>query len=151
MWHSHLFSPSLPASDVTGDTAGTLTVDFSDGDPLHAAGLFSDSPVLNVTGSSASDTLFTTATEAVMDNALMRHPSSTAVTFLNAGVGDVIAAVAGTVTVAGDLSNSGAGSPNGGPTVVVNTGATALFTGTQHLSALDVLSGGTARMVQYGS
>ena len=39
----------------------------------------------------------------------------------------------------------------GGPSVIVNTGATVLFTGTQHLSALNILAGGTARMAENGA
>jgi hypothetical protein len=95
---------------------------------------------LDVIGSTASDTLLTTGTAAVFGNTLisgaeMRYPASTAVTFLNASSGDDIDAVAGTVTLAGDPNLT-----SGGPSVFVNAGATVLFTGTQHLSALEHLS-----------
>ena len=126
-----------------GDTAGTATVDFSDGNPLPVSGITVDSQNVGVVASSASDTLLTTAAGSVFmpgsntfGQEVIRYPSTSAVTFEGAAVGDNLIAVSGTVTLAGDLANNGQGSTAGGPTVTVNTFATALLTGNQHLSAL---------------
>ena len=110
---------------ITGDTERTVTVDFSDGDPLPASGLFADSAQINFNGSSVADTadtLITTATAAIFDNAEVRHPSTSAVTFVNANQNDTLAAIAGTVTLAGDPTIT-----TGGPSVFVDTGATVLM------------------------
>jgi hypothetical protein len=146
---------------ITGDTSGDLTVDCSNGDPLPLSGLSADSQEIDVIGTAAAgtpDTLVTTTTAAVYVStagagyqALLRYPASTAVTFESAGPGDQLVALAGTVTLAGDPSNAGTGSTPAGPTVFVDESATVLFTGTQYLSALNILPGGAARMAQYGS
>ncbi len=141
---------TLLSLDISGDTAGTVTVDYSNGDPLPASGLITDSQAVDITGGNGADTLVTTATTAIFSNTAItsseiRHPATSSISFLNAGTGDSVIALTGTVFVDGD--------PNAadGPAVLVDTNAEVILSGSQHLAALDVLPGGTARMAEDGA
>ena len=71
-----VLTTQLLSINITGDSAGTTTVDFTGGDPLPTSGLSIDSGQLDITGSSGSDSLFTTATAAVFGDAEIRHPAT---------------------------------------------------------------------------
>jgi RHS repeat-associated protein len=127
---------------------GTLTLDFSGGTPLPLSGLSFNGKTLQITGGTGSDTLLTTATAAIFNNAVIRYAAGTAIKFLDAGPGDWVVATAGTVTIPAD--DPGA-STTAGPNILVATGATVLFDGSQRISALKIAPAGTARVVAAGN
>ncbi len=137
---------SLLSLNISGYS---VTVDESNGNPLPASGLFADAPAVAVTGGDGADTLVATTTAATFGNSnisgsQIRYNPGTMVTFDNAGSGDVVIALTGNVTLAGDGSTPG-------PTVLVGAGATAFFPGSITLSSLDIFPGGLARMQQDGT
>ena len=71
--------------------------------------------------------------------------NTASISFSDTGTGDTIAALTGSVFVNGDPAATD------GPTVLVDTNAEVILSGTQHLAALDVLPGGTARMAEDGA
>jgi hypothetical protein len=140
---------SLLSLSITSDSSGSATVDYTNGDPLPASGLFTDSPSVSITGGDGDDTLVTATTSAVFENSsvpgsqIFFNPG-TRLTFADAGSGDTVAALSGNVTISGDGTSPG-------PQVIVDTGATAYFSGSITLSGLTILPGGLARMQQNGT
>jgi hypothetical protein len=136
----------LLSINIVGNGGGdVLTVDFSNGNPLPAAGLFFDGAVIRVIGTDSADVLVGSTTAAAMNDAVMRHPADTAIRFMNASDGDQVLVGAGTVVLPDNTDDTT------GPAVYVADGATARFAGSQHLADLSIASGGTARMTVAGN
>ncbi len=149
-----VLTASLLSLKITGDTRGTLNIDYANGDPLPAAGMTTDSRSIVLTGGNGADSLITTSGTAVFSNSSItasevRHLPTATVGFPDAGPGDTVIALAGVVQLAGPAATA-LTSP-AGASVWVYMNAEVILTGSQHLSALNVLTGGTARMAEDGT
>jgi hypothetical protein len=61
---------------ITGGAAQT-TIDFTHGDPLPAAGIYSDAQIIQLNGPHGSDPIITTSTAAYVGSDILRYPAGT--------------------------------------------------------------------------
>ncbi|HSV16148.1 MAG TPA: LamG domain-containing protein, partial [Tepidisphaeraceae bacterium] len=161
---------SLGALTISAGTGNdSITLDFSGGaSPVPSAGLSVDGAggagdSLIITGTSADDSASVSASAVVFNNSTITYSNieaivinggggadvltqsaapSAVLAFNGGGGGDVLNINAGAFSFAGDAAvNSPALAVN-----VANAGSSASFSGTQHLSALNISAGATGTM-----
>ena len=139
----------MTSASVDVGLQGTVTVDYSNQDPLPSGGLYANAGRITVTGGDGDDTLTTTAGRAVFSNSTItastiNYPTASPLTLADAESTDTLLAESGFVYLSADSTGNG-------PSVNVSAGATVYFAGTQHISDLDVQPGGMARIAQAGT
>jgi hypothetical protein len=120
---------------ITGGAA-SVSIDFTNGDPLPASGIYTDAANLSLDGPHGSDPLVTTATAAYLGSGSIRYPSTTTLT-------DNLTSDGGIYAIAGITNlNDLAGDP-----LTVATGATVWVNGSQTFSSLTIDAGATLRQI----
>jgi hypothetical protein len=114
---------------------------YTHGDPLPAAGIYSDAQIIQLNGPHGSDPIITTSTAAYVGSDILRYPAGTQLADNLTSDGGIYA-ISGTSTLA-DPAGDG---------LTVLTGATVLVNGSQTFSALTIDAGGghdNSESVQY--
>jgi hypothetical protein len=120
---------------ITGGAA-EVAINFTNGDPLPASGIYTDASNVELDGPHGTDPLVTTATAAYLGSDEIRYLPGTTLTDNLSSDGGVFA-IAGTTNL----------SDPAGDAVTVATGATVLFNGSQTFSSLTIQAGGTVRQI----
>jgi autotransporter-associated beta strand protein/YD repeat-containing protein len=144
---------ALRSINIGSSPLDSLTVDYSNGDPLSAAGLSFGGGSLTIVGTSGNDTLVVgtqhtsfTGSSFPLQASEIRYAKGTQVYFTGSAGENTLDADGGLCTVLSDPILA-----NGQLSISAEDGGSVLLSTTSHLQALNIGSGGTVRMLPAGN